>query len=212
MFRLHGRGDLHRTRRPRTQAFQVAGAGLRRARCLVDEPEGRTHGRSVSKLRSDKTLPGSPHARRLTTVRPDGRRAGAGGRIEVQYQTPVRRAKQHMLLPSASCRLRLAVCPCYASLNVCLPRCCLLDGLASDTALRSCRLLLPPAVWSYGRKPARREEILEAFIGTQFREHRVDLQVHQPNIALFVSLLQPLECLVLVAESGVNRRDRVGRT
>ncbi|HYJ86207.1 MAG TPA: hypothetical protein VEW46_09145 [Pyrinomonadaceae bacterium] len=33
------------------------------------------------------------------------------------------------------------------------------------------------------------EEILEAFIGTETRKHRVDLQIHQPHIALFVSPL-----------------------
>ena len=55
------------------------------------------------------------------------------------------------------------------------------------------------------------EDVGEFAFVAEFREDRIDFQVHQPDVAFFDGCLQPLERLIFIAESRINRGDRVGR-
>src|ERR1051325_5968068 len=55
------------------------------------------------------------------------------------------------------------------------------------------------------------EYVSELAFGAQLREDRIDLEIHQPDVTFFNRSLQPLERLLVIAESAVNRSHGVGR-
>src|ERR1043165_3682120 len=55
------------------------------------------------------------------------------------------------------------------------------------------------------------EDVGELAFGTRVREDGIDFEVHQADVAFLNGWFQPLERLLVIAESGVDRRHRVRR-
>ncbi len=54
------------------------------------------------------------------------------------------------------------------------------------------------------------QQIREAWIGSKRFEYRIDLEIHQPDVAFFLSFVQPLKGLVFFAEAGIDGSDGIG--
>src|SRR6266404_3405357 len=60
-------------------------------------------------------------------------------------------------------------------------------------------------------EPGPLQQVCESLIRSKILEHRVYLEIHQPDIALLKRFFQPLESQIFLSEPGIDRRDGIRR-